>query len=133
LATNAARSRERGAADRAFRTGHRGTLFLDEIGDLSLETQAKLLRVLQERVISRVGGREMIPVDVRVFAATHRDLPALVAGGKFREDLWYRLNVIVIRLPPLRERREDIPELVSYFIARTVRNSAESPRCSRQR
>jgi DNA-binding NtrC family response regulator len=100
-----------------FEQAHHGTLFLDEIGDLSLETQAKLLRVLQERMISRVGGREMIPVDVRVLAATHRDLPALVASGKFREDLWYRLNVIVVRLPPLRERREDIPELVSYFVA----------------
>ena len=101
-----------------FEQAHGGTLFLDEIGDLSLETQAKLLRVLQERVISRVGGRELIPVDVRVVAATHRDLPALVASGKFREDLWYRLNVVVITLPPLRERREDIPSLVQYFTAR---------------
>jgi nitrogen regulation protein NR(I) len=101
-----------------FEQAHGGTLFLDEIGDLSLETQAKLLRVLQERVISRVGGRETIPVDVRVIAATHRDLPALVVAGKFREDLWYRLNVVVIRLPPLRERREDIPSLIQYFISR---------------
>jgi len=74
--------------------------------------------VLQERVIARVGGRESIPVDVRVIAATHRDLPALVAGGKFREDLWYRLNVVVIRLPPMRDRREDIPALVKYFVSR---------------
>jgi nitrogen regulation protein NR(I) len=101
-----------------FEQAHGGTLFLDEIGDLSLETQAKLLRVLQERVISRVGGRETIPVDVRVVAATHRDLPALIASGKFREDLWYRLSVVVISLPPLRERREDIPALVEYFAAR---------------
>jgi DNA-binding NtrC family response regulator len=101
-----------------FEQADHGTLFLDEIGDLSLETQAKLLRVLQERVITRVGGRETITVDVRVIAATHRDLPAQVAAGKFREDLWYRLNVVVIPLPPLRERREDIPALVQYFIAR---------------
>jgi nitrogen regulation protein NR(I) len=101
-----------------FEQANGGILFLDEIGDLSLETQAKLLRVLQERVISRVGGRDIIPVDVRVIAATHRDLSALVASGKFREDLWYRLNVVVITLPPLRERQEDISTLVTYFVAR---------------
>ena len=101
-----------------FEQADGGTLFLDEIGDLSLETQAKLLRVLQERVISRVGGRDSISVDARVIAATHRDLAALVAGGKFREDLWYRLNVVVIALPPLRDRREDIPSLVKYFVNR---------------
>jgi nitrogen regulation protein NR(I) len=101
-----------------FEQADGGTLFLDEIGDLSLETQAKLLRVLQERVIARVGGRDTIPVDVRVIAATHRDLPALVAAGKFREDLWYRLNVVVLQLPPLREHREDIATLVAYFISR---------------
>jgi DNA-binding NtrC family response regulator len=101
-----------------FEQAEHGTLFLDEIGDLTLETQAKLLRVLQERVFSRVGGRESIPIDVRVIAATHRDLAALVAIGKFREDLWYRLNVVVIKLPPLRDRREDIPALVKYFVAR---------------
>ncbi|MGD1029800.1 MAG: sigma-54 dependent transcriptional regulator [Opitutaceae bacterium] len=101
-----------------FEQAEGGTLFLDEIGDLSLETQAKLLRVLQERVITRVGGRESISVDVRVVVATHRDLPAMVAGGKFREDLWYRLNVAVITVPPLRERRDDIPALVGYFVSR---------------
>jgi nitrogen regulation protein NR(I) len=101
-----------------FEQADGGTLFLDEIGDLSLETQAKLLRVLQERVIARVGGRESIPVDVRVLAATHRDLHVLLAEGKFREDLWYRLNVAVIALPPLRERCEDIPALVRCFVSR---------------
>jgi nitrogen regulation protein NR(I) len=101
-----------------FEQAEHGTLFLDEIGDLSLETQAKLLRVLQEKVFTRVGGRDSIPTDVRVIAATHCDLPALVGAGKFREDLWYRLNVVVINLPPLRERREDIPALVKYFVAR---------------
>jgi DNA-binding NtrC family response regulator len=101
-----------------FEQAHGGTLFLDEIGDLADETQAKLLRVLQERVISRVGGRDLIPVDVRVLTATHRDLPALVSAGKFRADLWYRLNEFVIALPSLRERREDVPALVSYFVAR---------------
>lgn len=101
-----------------FEQAHEGTLFLDEIGDLSMETQAKLLRVLQERVISRVGGRDLIPVDVRIIVATHRDLTGLVASGKFREDLWYRLNVVVIPLPPLRERREDIPALLEYFVQR---------------
>jgi nitrogen regulation protein NR(I) len=101
-----------------FEQAHGGTLFLDEVGDLSGETQAKLLRVLQERVISRVGGRELIDVDARVIAATHRDLPALVAEGKFREDLWYRLNVGVITVPPLRERRDDIPSLIEYFVQR---------------
>jgi nitrogen regulation protein NR(I) len=101
-----------------FEQADGGTLFLDEIGDLSPDTQAKLLRVLQERMITRVGGRESIPVDVRVIAATHRDLRVLVAGGKFREDLWYRLNVAVIALPPLRDRREDIPALLKCFIDR---------------
>ena len=94
-----------------------GTLFLDEIGELTLDLQAKLLRVLEERVVTRVGGTQPIPVDVRILTATHRDLPQMVAEGKFREDLMYRLKVVEIRIPPLRERIEDIPLLVQAFIA----------------
>ncbi|MFQ5768769.1 MAG: sigma-54-dependent transcriptional regulator, partial [Acidobacteriota bacterium] len=92
-----------------------GTLFLDEIGELSVGLQAKLLRVLEERRVRRIGGREQIPVDVRVVAATHVDLPSAVSSGRFRQDLYFRLNVIPIRLPPLRQRPEDIPLLVEAF------------------
>jgi nitrogen regulation protein NR(I) len=99
-----------------FEQAHQGTLFLDEIGDLTPGTQVKLLRVLQEKCIHRLGGREAIPVDVRVIAATHHDLETALRDGKFREDLFYRLNVAVIALPPLRERKEDIPSLVNYFL-----------------
>jgi len=101
-----------------FEQADRGTLFLDEIGELSMSTQSKLLRVLQEKTISRVGGREKIEVDVRVIAATHVDLEGAIAAGRFREDLFYRLNVVTLRLPALRERREDIPLLVKYFLRR---------------
>jgi DNA-binding NtrC family response regulator len=101
-----------------FEQADKGTLFLDEIGELSMGTQAKLLRVLQEKTISRVGGRENIEVDVRVIAATHVDLEAAIAAKHFREDLFYRLNVVTLTLPPLRERREDIPALVHYFLRR---------------
>jgi two-component system nitrogen regulation response regulator GlnG len=101
-----------------FELAHGGTLYLDEIGDMPLELQSKLLRALQERVIERVGGRETIPVDVRVLAATHRDLDALMKEGRFREDLYYRLNVVTVNLPPLRERRRDIPLLVEHFLAK---------------
>jgi two-component system response regulator AtoC len=99
-----------------FEEAHQGTLFLDEIGDLPLLLQAKLLRVLQEQTFKPVGGNEEMPVDVRVVAATHQDLESLVRAGRFREDLFYRLNVVTITLPPLRERRDDIPVLVDYFI-----------------
>jgi nitrogen regulation protein NR(I) len=95
-----------------------GTLFLDEIGELAMNTQAKLLRVLQQGVIQRLGGREEIPVNVRVLAATHRDLETGMAEKEFREDLYYRLAVVTLRLPRLGERREDIPSLVGYFLRR---------------
>lgn len=101
-----------------FEQAHNATLFLDEIGDLDLSLQSKLLRVLQERQIQRVGGRGDIPVDVRIIAATHRDLERMVAAGEFREDLFYRLNVATIALPPLREREGDIPQLVDFFLQR---------------
>ncbi|MGZ4975189.1 MAG: sigma-54-dependent transcriptional regulator [Limisphaerales bacterium] len=101
-----------------FEQADRGTIFLDEIGDMSLSTQAKLLRVLQERYIQRLGGKENIAINVRVIAATHRDLEAGIAEKTFREDLFYRLNVVSVQLPPLRQRAEDIPALVRYFLQR---------------
>jgi DNA-binding NtrC family response regulator len=103
---------------------HGGTLFLDEIGDISPAFQAKLLRVLQERTFERVGGNETIGVEVRVLAATHRDLKSRVAEGKFREDLYYRLNVVGIHVPPLRERPGDIRPLVERFLAAVCRRAA---------
>lgn len=96
----------------------RGTILLDEIGDMSLALQAKILRVLQTRELERVGGRELIPIDVRVIAATNQNLPEAIAAGRFREDLYYRLNVVPIEVPPLRERREDIPTLAEFFLQR---------------
>lgn len=99
-----------------FEMAHRGTLFLDEIGEMSLNTQAKLLRVLQEREFERVGGTETIKADVRIVAATNKDLERSIEEGTFREDLFYRLNVVEIMLPPLRDRKEDIPALVDHII-----------------
>ena len=110
-----------------FEAARGGTLFLDEVGDLSLAAQVKLLRALQERVIERVGGRHPIPVDVRVLAATHKDLAAEIAKGAFRDDLYYRLNVIHIQLPPLREIREDLPLLARYFLARAGQEFQKTP------
>jgi len=105
-------SRKRGRFERA----HNGTIFLDEVGELPLQAQVRLLRVLQQHEIERVGGSEMIPVDVRIIAATHKNLEEMVRTGQFREDLWFRLNVFPIIIPPLRQRTIDIPALVDYFL-----------------
>ena len=105
----------------SFEEASGGTLFLDEIGEISLQVQVKLLRVLQERVLRRVGGSEEIAIDVRIVAATNQELEDLVARGKFREDLFYRLNVIELRLPPLRRRRDDIPLLAQHFLEKYCR------------
>jgi nitrogen regulation protein NR(I) len=101
-----------------FEQAHGGTVFLDEIGDMPFSIQAKILRLLQEKSIERLGGRETIPVDVRIIAATNRDLEAALAQGRFREDLYYRLKVVTLGLPPLRERGQDITLLADYFLSR---------------
>ncbi|MBW1793588.1 MAG: sigma-54-dependent Fis family transcriptional regulator [Deltaproteobacteria bacterium] len=107
---------------------HNGTVFLDEIGDMPSSIQAKILRLLQEKSIERLGGREPIPVDVRMIAATNRDLEAALTEGRFREDLYYRLKVVTLRLPPLRDRFDDIPLLADYFLARFSKEmSADNP------
>jgi len=116
--------------DRAGKFGqaNNGTLFLDEIGDMSLAAQAKVLRVLQDNVITRIGSAKPISVDVRVITATNKNLEAEIAAGRFREDLYYRLNVVPIHVPPLREHREDIPALVDYFIAVLSAREGITPR-----
>jgi two-component system NtrC family response regulator len=126
---------ERGAftgADRErrgrFELADGGSLFLDEIGDLPKSTQAKLLRVLQEQAFERLGGTRSIKVDVRVLAATNRDLEAMVRSGEFRDDLYYRLNVVAIELPPLRVRREDIPALTDQFLRRFAAENQSEPK-----
>lgn len=117
-------------SDRAgkFEQANKGTLFLDEIGDMSLAAQAKVLRVLQDNVITRIGGAKPISVDVRVIAATNKTLESEIAAGKFREDLYYRLNVVPIHVPPIRERREDIPTLAQYFVSTLSAREGIPPR-----
>ncbi len=110
-----------------FELAHGGTLFLDEIGDMSLSAQAKVLRALQENKITRVGGEKEIDVDVRVLAASNKNLPEEIKKGNFREDLYHRLSVIIMHVPPLRERKDDIPLLVEHFIHELVENQGRPP------
>ena len=111
-----------------FEQAHTGTLFLDEVADMPLETQGKIVRVLQEQTFERVGSSARVEVDVRVVAASSHDLTAEMANGRFREDLFYRLNVVPIEVPPLRERREDIPPLAEYFMERSAEAAGRPPR-----
>jgi two-component system nitrogen regulation response regulator NtrX len=111
-----------------FELAHSGTLLLDEVADMPLETQGKIVRALQDQTFERVGGSTRVEVDVRVIASTNRDLTAEMAAGRFREDLFYRLNVVPIRVPSLRERREDIPVLARHFMARSAETSGLPPR-----
>jgi len=108
-----------------FELAHSGTIFLDEIGEVPMETQLALLRVLQERQFERVGGNRAIPVNVRIIAATNRDLSAAISAGTFRSDLFYRLNVFPIQVPPLRKRAEDIPLLIEYFVKKFAEQMAK--------
>ena len=108
-----------------FELAHSGTIFLDGIGEVPVERQLALLRVLQERQFERVGGNRAIPVDVRIIAATNRDLSSAITEGKFRSDLFYRLNVFPIQVPPLRKRTEDIPLLIEYFVKKFAENTAK--------
>ncbi|MEJ7763824.1 MAG: sigma 54-interacting transcriptional regulator, partial [Thermomicrobiales bacterium] len=110
-----------------FEMANKGTIFLDEVGEMSLATQKKLLRVLQEREFERVGGSVLVKVDTRVISATNKILPQEVADGRFREDLFYRLNVIAFHLPPLRDRGDDIPLLVEYFLQKHRYTAGSSP------
>src|SRR5580693_851788 len=110
-----------------FEQCNKGTIFLDEIGDMTPATQTKILRVLQSGTYERVGGNQPIQVDVRVIAATNKPLEAAVAARQFREDLFYRLNVVRIHIPPLRERRDDIPLLVNYFLKKFTKDQQGSP------
>jgi two-component system nitrogen regulation response regulator NtrX len=111
-----------------FELADKGTLFLDEIADMSLATQAKVLRVLQEMHFERIGGEQSIGVDVRVISATNKNIQDMIGSGRFREDLYFRINVVPIMVPPLRDRREDLPELVGYFLSKFKRPSEQEPR-----
>jgi DNA-binding NtrC family response regulator len=111
-----------------FEMAQGGTLFLDEIGEMAPKTQVDLLRVLEQRELRRLGGHELIALDVRLVAATHRDIDELVADGRLREDLYYRLNVVPVRIPPLRERRDDIPALVSHFLEQASARQGREPK-----
>ncbi|CEH30508.1 Fis family transcriptional regulator [Aneurinibacillus migulanus] len=124
---------KKGGKEGRFEMARGGTLFLDEIGDMPLFLQAKLLRVLQERRIERIGGTDTIPIDVRVIAATHKNLEAMIADGRFREDLYFRLNVIPLYVPPLRNRKEDLYDLIHYFMKKcSTRLGKEQKRLSSQ-
>ena len=116
-----------------FELAEGGTIFLDEVGELPVETQIALLRVLQEREFERIGGSQPIRADVRVIAATNRELESAIAAGAFRKDLFYRLNVFPIEIPPLRERTEDIPTLIEYFIHRYSRKAGKKIRTIEKR
>src|SRR5690606_11293703 len=107
---------KKGGKPGLFELAHRGTLFLDEVGEMSLRLQARLLRVLQEKEVMRIGSETIIPIDVRVVAATNRDLKVMVEEGTFRRDLYYRLNVLSLELPPLRQRLDDLPELLRHLL-----------------
>jgi two-component system nitrogen regulation response regulator NtrX len=111
-----------------FEQANKGTLLLDEVADMPLETQGKIVRVLQEQTFSRVGGGEKISVNVRVIATSNKDIQAMISEGKFREDLYYRLNVVPISVPPLKERREDIPRLAEYFMEKAAKSAGQLPR-----
>jgi two-component system nitrogen regulation response regulator NtrX len=111
-----------------FERSHGGTLFIDEIADMPLDTQGKILRTLQEGAFTRVGGSRKVEIDVRVIAASNRDLPEEIANGRLREDLYYRLNVVPLRIPALQDRREDIPELCRYFLRRAAEANGLNPR-----
>ncbi len=114
-----------------FELAEGGTLFLDEIGDMSLPMQVKLLRVLQEKCFERVGGNETIHCQVRIVAATHRDLSAMIQDGSFRHDLYFRLNIFPIEVPPLREHSEDLPELIRHFLGRFEKRGMQPPRLTK--